>query len=80
MIATEDTCRTKDISNALRKECLKILNLAKAVALDGEKVQGKDILSLLVKANVTAEYEKHRLTDDEVMGQVSLITLPSNRD
>ena len=80
MIATEDTRRTKNISNTLRKECLKILNLAKAAALDGEKVQGKDILSLLVKANVTAENEKHRLTDDEVMGQVSLITLSSNRD
>lgn len=75
MTATKDTRRTKNISNTLRKESIKILDLAKAAALDGDKVQGKDILSLLVKANVAADNEKQRLSDDEVMGQMSTFIL-----
>ena len=75
MTATKDTRRTKNISNTLRKESVKILELAKAAALDGEKVQGKDILSLLVKANVAADNEKQRLSDEEVMGQMSTFIL-----
>ena len=75
MTATKDTRRTKNISNTLRKESVKILELAKAAALDGEKVQGKDILSLLVKANVAADNEKQRLSDEEVMGQMATFIL-----
>lgn len=44
---------------------------AKAAALAGEKSPAKDLLSLLVQANLKGD-EKSRLTDEEVRGQVRL--------
>jgi len=75
-LPTETTRRTKFISDTVRTESLKILKLAKEAAKAGDdQVGGKDLLSLLVKANVQATDEKHKLDDQEVLGQMSTFIL-----
>ena len=54
----------------MRSECGKLLREAQAEARLGDRSTSKDLLSLLVKANMSDD-EKTRLTDEEVMGQVS---------
>lgn len=56
----------------MRSESEKILQEAKAAAKAGDRSSGKDLLSLLVKANLSGDSEKNRMTDEEVMGQVSM--------
>ena len=55
----------------MRTESEKILREAKAAAQAGDRSSGKDLLSLLVKANLSGDGEKNRMSDEEVMGQVS---------
>lgn len=54
----------------MRTESEKILREAKAAAKTGDRSSGKDLLSLLVKANLSGDGEKNRMSDEEVMGQV----------
>ena len=56
----------------MRKESESILQTAKSAVLNNDLDLGKDLLSLLVKANILADSEKSRLSDQEVMGQVSV--------
>lgn len=67
------TKRTRAIKNSMatmRSECGKLLKEAQAEARLGDRSTSKDLLSLLVKANMSGD-EKSRLNDEEVMGQVS---------
>lgn len=74
--ATERARRSKHLMKTMRKESERILETAKSAALDDEPDLGKDLLSLLVKANVQADNEKTRLSDQEIMGQVSFAATP----
>ena len=60
----------------MRKESESILQTAKSAVLNNDLDLGKDLLSLLVKANVLADSEQSRLSDQEVMGQVSVPAAP----
>ena len=70
-IALEDFRRVRRIATTIRSESLKMLHSARLATLDDEGEPGKDVLSLLVKANMAEGNEKLRLSDEEVLGQAS---------
>jgi hypothetical protein len=55
---------------------------SKKAALDhdyktGSTLQGRDLLTLLIKSNMTSENKAHRMSDDEVLGRRFKSTLKS---
>ncbi|KAI0629819.1 cytochrome P450 [Trametes polyzona] len=75
-----DVRRMVDISDTMAKRSLEIINGKKALLLEGDQAlahevgEGKDIMSLLLKANMIAsDAEKH--TDEELIAQMSTFIL-----
>ncbi|TFK83044.1 cytochrome P450 [Polyporus arcularius HHB13444] len=72
--------RLLDISEALRHRATKIVQVKKAALMKGDEEQldsageGKDIMSLLLKANMAA-YEEDKISDAELIAQVSTVML-----
>lgn len=52
-----------------------MLHSARLAAVDEEREPGKDVLSLLVKANMAEDNEKLRLSEEEVLGQASRLVV-----
>ncbi|KIK05288.1 hypothetical protein K443DRAFT_3951 [Laccaria amethystina LaAM-08-1] len=69
----------RDIVDAMHKTSLEIFESKKKALLDGDDVvarqigEGKDIMSMLMRANMDAS-EEDRLEDDELIAQVSALT------
>ncbi|KAI0350833.1 cytochrome P450 [Trametes cingulata] len=60
------------ISDTLHQRSLEIFQAKKAAILAGEKTDSKDIITILLKANMAAS-EEERLPDDQLLGQMSSI-------
>ncbi|KAJ3507575.1 hypothetical protein NMY22_g16892 [Coprinellus aureogranulatus] len=70
----------RDMVDAMHKTSIEIYEATKESLKDGQRVEGggrvgggKDIMSVLVKANLSAS-EEDRLTEDEMIGQISVLT------
>ncbi|KAI0706023.1 cytochrome P450, partial [Cerioporus squamosus] len=71
--------RLLDISDTMRRRAVEIVELKKAALIRGDEEllpagEAKDIMSLLLKANMSAS-EEDKISDEEVIAQVSTIML-----
>ncbi|KAH9852524.1 cytochrome P450 [Lenzites betulinus] len=80
LVPQTDVKRMVAISDTMRRRSLEIINEKKSALLKGDEAlvhqvgEGKDIMSLLLKANMIAsDAEKH--TDDELIAQMSTFIL-----
>ncbi|KAI0367225.1 cytochrome P450 [Pilatotrama ljubarskyi] len=62
----------RDVSNTLHDKSSEVIRQKKAALQDGELGTGKDIISILLKANSAAS-DRDKLPDDELVAQVSTL-------
>ncbi|KAI0696779.1 cytochrome P450 [Cerioporus squamosus] len=80
MIPSKPIQRLKDISDIMHERSVLIFNEKKAALEKGDDAlkhqvgEGRDIMSILLRANVMAA-EEDKLPDDELIGQVSTMVL-----
>ncbi|KAL1952219.1 hypothetical protein VTO73DRAFT_1368 [Trametes versicolor] len=80
MLPSPNIQRMKDISDILHARSVQIFNEKKAALARGDDAvkhqigEGRDIMSILLRANMTASAED-RLSDEELIGQVSTMIL-----
>ncbi|KAI0648490.1 cytochrome P450 [Trametes meyenii] len=80
LLPYEPAQRMRKISDALHGQSLEIINAKKAALEHGDEAlkhqvgEGKDIMSVLLRANMVAS-EEDRLPDEEVVAQVSTLVL-----
>ncbi|GLB42388.1 putative cytochrome P450 family protein [Lyophyllum shimeji] len=79
LIPSENVRRLRDIVNTMDQTTIQIFNEKKKALAEGDEAllkqvgQAKDIMSILMKANMEAD-EADRLPDDQVLGQMSSLT------
>lgn len=74
-IPTKGTKRINETTRVMQREGKKMLEQRRQQAIDGELEGKKDLLSLLVKANMQATNPKDKLGDDEVSSSHLLLIL-----
>ncbi|KAI0764992.1 cytochrome P450 [Fomes fomentarius] len=80
MIPNEDVQRMREISDIMHEQSVLIYNQKKEALQKGDEAlkhqigEGRDIMSILLKANTLAS-EQDKLPDDELIGQVSTMIL-----
>ncbi|EJF57366.1 cytochrome P450 [Dichomitus squalens LYAD-421 SS1] len=62
----------KDVVDVLHDTSLRIIDEKKAALQRGDTAQGKDIIGILLKANMAAAAEE-RLPDEQIIGQMSIL-------
>ncbi|KAI0350849.1 cytochrome P450 [Trametes cingulata] len=73
LVPSADIQKLKDAADVLYKTSVRIIEEKKLALQKGEYAAGKDIMSVLLKANMAAVNDADKLSDEEIVGQISTL-------